>query len=794
MSPLQCNPDELIVFLDELSWSIHHLVAFDPTNQKGPRKFRVDLRVEKNRISLKKWVRRMNESGWNIHYHVNELEPDFKKVKASKSNVQRVCCYYVDIDPRSGESSDDCKGRVQARLQNLPAGIPSPTLVVDSGNGIQLIWLLTEPIEIKGQPKLARQAEGYSKMLADWFDGDSCHNVDRLLRAPGTTNWPNEQKKRKGRTVVESRLISHNPSATYSMDDFPVPEQNLPQEAASAPIKISLDEADLSEWDRLVIEQGRHPSGCSDNQDDSRSGWLFRLVISLLKRRISDDVIASIITDSRHAISQSVLEKPNPRDYAMKQVAKAKLYIKDSYVERLNQKHMFIGNYHGKVAVLENVADPETNRAFWMPQSPSDFRERYAHEKVHGGLDSQGNPKLKKLGHAWLDHPAARRYERMVFCPSGDAPEGCYNEWQGFSVKPVPGDWSRFREHLSEVICGGDAAYYEYLIHWMARCVQRPELNGQVAIVLRGGKGCGKSVAVELFGNIFGKHFLPTSAASHVVGKFNSHLRDIVLLFGDEAFFAGNPEHEKILKTLITQDEVSYEKKYGNVENGRNHVSLFLASNSDWVVPSSMDERRYFVLDVSPHRTGDRSYFTSILQQMKNGGLQGMLFDLLQMDLSDFELRNVPETAALIAQKRLSLPPMLNALIEIAADGLSPDHLSRPEVFAPNEITTSGMISYANDQHVVASQARYHGLKGKAGSVLRQYVAKKENGKPDIGRPRANGPGRGGVYRMPPLPELRKQLLEPEEGWSDPALDWQHARPSSRRDHQEPPWGSDVPF
>lgn len=92
-------------------------------------------------------------------------------------------------------------------------------------------------------------------------------------------------------------------------------------------------------------------------------------------------------------------------------------------------------------------------------------------------------------------------------------------------------------------------------------------------------------------------------------------------------------------------------------------------------------------------------------------------------------------------------------------------------MFASNEITTSGLISDANDQHLVAGQAWYHGLQGKAGTVLSKYAASKEDGQPDIQMSRANGPGRGGVYHMPPLPELRKQLLEPEEEWNDPALD-----------------------
>ena len=37
-----------------------------------------------------------------------------------------------------------------------------------------------------------------------------------------------------------------------------------------------------------------------------------------------------------------------------------------------------------------------------------------------------------------------------------------------------------------------------------------------------------------------GQHALKISNAKHLVGNFNSHLRDCVFLFADEAFFAGD--------------------------------------------------------------------------------------------------------------------------------------------------------------------------------------------------------------------------------------------------------------
>jgi len=97
------------------------------------------------------------------------------------------------------------------------------------------------------------------------------------------------------------------------------------------------------------------------------------------------------------------------------------------------------------------------------------------------------------------------------------------------------------------------------------------------------------------------------------------------------------------------------------------HVGM--ASNSDWVVPATRDERRFLVLDVADNRIGDRQYFTAIVEQMKAGGLAGLIYDMLQRDISEFEVRDIPDTEALDDQKRLSLDSLDRWLIAVLERG-----------------------------------------------------------------------------------------------------------------------------
>lgn len=76
-----------------------------------------------------------------------------------------------------------------------------------------------------------------------------------------------------------------------------------------------------------------------------------------------------------------------------------------------------------------------------------------------------------------------------------------------------------------------------------------------------------------------------------------------------------------------------------------------MASNSDWVVPASLEARRFFVLDVRDDRMDDFAYFNAIVDELDRGGYQAMLYDLLRMDLTGFNIAKFPKTAALQQQK-----------------------------------------------------------------------------------------------------------------------------------------------
>jgi hypothetical protein len=231
-----------------------------------------------------------------------------------------------------------------------------------------------------------------------------------------------------------------------------------------------------------------------------------------------------------------------------------------------------------------------------------------------------------------------------------------FNLWRGWPFPPQRGDWTRLQAHIQDVICAGDTTTYTWLLAWLAKGVQHPDRRAETAIALRGARGTGKSLFGHAYGSLFGQHFIHISHARHLVGHFNAHLEDAVVVFADEAFWAGDKTGEGALKTLITEATITIERKGRDPRVVPNVIHLIIASNSEWIVPAGLDERRFCVLDVSDRHRQDRAHFAALHHELDHGGRAAMLWDLLARDTSGVDLRTPPDTTALREQKVLSMP------------------------------------------------------------------------------------------------------------------------------------------
>jgi len=374
---------------------------------------------------------------------------------------------------------------------------------------------------------------------------------------------------------------------------------------------------------------------------------------------------------------------------------------------------------------------------------------------------AKGGMQKAKLVDVWMNWEGRGSYESVIFDPTGKAGDETFNLFRGFSVQPKKGSWDKMKEHIYNVLCSCNDVYYSYLMAWMARIIKDPGGDRPgVAVVLRGGKGVGKGMFANAFGKLFGESYVPVSTAKGLTGDFNAHLAKALLVFADEAVWAGDKQAEGRLKAMITEYSIDFEPKGFDKIPMKNHINLIMASNEDWVVPATEDERRFFVLDLQRYDFMTPEYFEKISEEMENGGYEAMMQELSELDYSTIKLRQAPKTEGLVRQVEESLKPAMEFCRKVLERGYL---LSDPDTGGPKQTEFSAdqqtewpemvwkhEITYEFETVFQRNRRGYHVGDGKLWKELRKFW------EPEFTMPRDSEGKQIRAVVIPSLEELRR--------------------------------------
>ena len=653
---------------------------------------------------------------WNLYFTGNRIGRKMRK-KPERVDIEWLDHLHVDLDPNRW--TDDLKitpeefmkeeqDRILALLtEKLPPGVPPPSFIIFSGGGYQAFWKLKEPLKLDGTLEMAEEVKLYNVALEEAFKADHCHNIDRIMRLPGTWNVPTPAKIKKGRTKVEAGIVYFEPEQTYDISQFAkavkVQTKGTFDSTSGSPIEVDVTPgnieqlADVHELDKhtadklpledrvkRIIQFGYDTLDDSPNAKpkDGRSEWVLDAVCAMVRRGIPDQLILSVLLDRDFRISDHIYDqKQGAEKSAIRQIKRAKEFTTDPTLAELNAKYamttigdkaMILWEDEEKLYHDDKKATPVVRYL-----KPEAFKALWCNRVVQDGTNAQGDPKFTEMGTWWIKHPLRRSFRGGVyFKPSDvDVPEK-YNLWRGFAMKPAPGNGHEgFLRHIRENVCSGNEEYYTYLIKWFAHMFQKPAELAHVAVVLQGDVGVGKSFVPNEVGKLLGHHYIQVSSSKHLVGNFNAHLQDKLLNFADEAFFHGDKSSQSTLKTMITEKMRMVEKKGFDVQIAVNYTRLIMASNDQHVINAASRERRYFVLKVPSTRKEDAPYFKAIAKELEDGGHANLLHFFLNLDISDFDPRQRPITEELHRQTQLSMAPHIEWWLNCLIDGkVHPKH------------------------------------------------------------------------------------------------------------------------
>lgn len=356
------------------------------------------------------------------------------------------------------------------------------------------------------------------------------------------------------------------------------------------------------------------------------------------------DIFADLLGETPEAERPKFKPTPSQVRLAKAEVEAALGVEVPAFVKRFNQRHA-IARVSSKTVIMDFQPDGRVTYG-----GVGDLHNFYENERKPLGGTTVPISKI------WIQHKARRQYPNGIIFAPGREVEGAYNHWQGFSVTPSEArDPSRgcrlILDHLRNVICSGNEEYFRYMLGWAAHMVQQPEDKPGVALVLVGKKRIGKDTFFEYLGKLIANHYITIASQDQMTGKFNQHQEKCLLLHAQEGFWAGNKQAEGMLKYLITSTSVMIEPKGMNAFPIPSVLRLVISSNERWVVPATEDEGRFFILSVSEKRRNDHAYFALLRDEMNGDGPAALLAFLKSYDISNFQVRAVPDTAALGEQK-----------------------------------------------------------------------------------------------------------------------------------------------
>lgn len=306
---------------------------------------------------------------------------------------------------------------------------------------------------------------------------------------------------------------------------------------------------------------------------------------------------------------------------------------------------------------------------------------------VERDKEGEDRVKFKRLPDYWKDCAGRTTYVQAVFDPYpitetrsqtlvGTDRKLYFNQFPGWGVTPRKGNWPILREHLFYSICGGIEAEYEYFLNYLAHMVLFPKEKPGVAIVLRGGKGWGKSIITHALVEAFGKNAMVLANNNLLSGRFNNHLSSCLLAVVEESNYPGSHKDQGPLKHIITDKQTTTEPKGVDAKQSESYLRVIMASNDDWVAPASSDERRYFLPTLTAHSynkdivNGEKGhFFKPLFNEMMGGGIEAFVYDLTQRKVSLQDLINVPETDGLKEQRAYTLSGVPAWLFKVLRDG-----------------------------------------------------------------------------------------------------------------------------
>lgn len=638
---IACQAQAVNFLRDYLAPSGIHLCsilpdAFDPRHAITSQYFGNDWQ------RADEWAQAENAKGRNIYWTSNVVRPGLNR-KPKKGDLTAIRIAHTDIDPpKDGEWN---KSAALAALISQS----NPSFVIDSGNGLQAVWWLSSPTDVE-------TIERINIGIGERFGADHCWNADRLLRLPGTINYPDAKKQAAGRVPVKAEIAAPFNGLAFTPADllacFPTtrPVQEVIEELPEGPCEGYTGPEDDDELIRMMLASRGSAASAFGDRANVTDLWyardLGRFFPDAAREFDHSAADASLLSHMAfwtgkdagrmsRLFERSALMRDKWRDraeYAKGSIKKAVANCSSFYNKPRNEP----------VAMMPGMTEaPVTTSTFSIA---SDFLGKYAYVPSRGQNKcivpiaaatadaGYSEPAIKRMlqneckmekGSAtgalefWFQYEA-NQASSMQLRPDKPFPffvdaEGqkVLNTWRAPSHSVSGCDVSLFTDRFMRHLLPDDEQR-AWFVQWLAYKWRNPANRGVAVLMVASEQfGTGRGTLMKFIDRLFQGRFVRTLKWETLVGEgsqaqFNAWAAETVFLMVDEIGrkegqrrYEENRAIYERLKTVVdtTTDSMDVNVKGVSPFRARIFFSTLSATNNKNAVALPSGDRRFTVLE-----------------------------------------------------------------------------------------------------------------------------------------------------------------------------------------------------
>ncbi len=633
------------------------------------------------------WVSAANAKGRNCYFHTNISNAVNKRL--SKHDVKSARFAWADIDPDIKQFGSYEQAKLYLKSL-VPSLCEHASIIIDSGNGLQVLYRLAPTLDISNQEAKER-FEIVNRAVAKRWNADSTQDCSRILRLPGTINYPSQSKMDKGYSSTPSLAkIIYCSEKKYTLESIQAALTISPElieqvraeyhaKSKSAKPTQPIAKIEITEHlrNRFELFLETNPSakarylGSTDGLiDKSGSAMDMGMATSLIRGGFNMEQIRALLTDWKFGSKNN--DRTQDRYWAN---IRQNSYARDEEItqEKIDAFWSQIKGAPLQTTCIENawVSEEESTPP---PDAIDIVNQDYAWDNFTREIYDIKNgiyvpapkfcmhydnvsykpseyAKATTLGRGWLKSPKRRSVTRLVLAP-GKPPtlqDGSLNTWRGFTTEPIPGDVGPFLELIQFVIPNPQER--EYCVKWLAKMIQEPGSKFLVSLVVWSiEEGVGKGLLFETIGSLFNARHFKVVGNEVFSDQFTEWQSQKIFVIADEVSSADKRSTADRIKGWITATENNINVKNTSKFSEPNLIKYVFLSNHPDAVYLNNKDRRFFVAE-GPDKKLPDEICKRFVKWIMNGGKSALMNYLLSLDTSSFD----PTAPAPMSQSKMSM-------------------------------------------------------------------------------------------------------------------------------------------